>query len=123
MAKDNFEDAMAYMEEHDHEVDTILLEFDDPENPGEIMEVECDIIGVFDAEYNGKQGEYIAVSPVENREKEEYDVWIFGYVERENDEEFPYDIVDIEDDDELEFVIKEFDSLMDELEKEHAHKH
>ena len=76
---------------------------------------------MFDAEYNGATKEYIALSPVENREKEEYDVWLFGYVENSDDAEYPYDIIDIADDAELEFAIKEFDSLMDELEKEHKH--
>ena len=119
MAKDSLENAMEYMEEH--EEDTIVLEFDDPESEGGVVEVECDIIGVFDAEYNGATKEYIALSPVENREKEEYDVWLFGYVENSDDAEYRYDIIDIADDAELEFAIKEFDSLMDELEKEHKH--
>ena len=103
MAKDSLENAMEYMEEH--EEDTIVLEFDDPESEGGVVEVECDIIGVFDAEYNGATKEYIALSPVENSD----------------DAEYPYDIIDIADDAELEFAIKEFDSLMDELEKEHKH--
>ena len=47
MAKDSLENAMEYMEEH--EEDTIVLEFDDPESEGGVVEVECDIIGVHSA--------------------------------------------------------------------------
>ena len=43
-------------------------------------------------------------------------------MENSDDAEYPYDIIDIADDAELEFAIKEFDSLMDELEKEHKHQ-
>ncbi len=79
------------------ESDIITLEFDDGQ------EVECEIMGVFD--FNGK--EYIALIPDDGTD----DVYIYGYKEVGDDE---FEIIDIEDDDEFEAVVAEFDSIMDE---------
>lgn len=81
-----------YLEE---ELDIITLEFDDG------GEVECEIMGVFD--YEGK--EYIALIPHDDSD----DVYIYGYKETGDDE---YELVDIEDDDEFEKVVAEFDKIM-----------
>lgn len=79
------------------EADFITLEFDDG------VEVECEIMGVFD--YDGK--EYIALIPNDDTD----DVYIYGYKEIGNDE---FELVDIEDDDEFEKVVAEFDKIMEE---------
>ena len=82
---------------HDHEeADFIALEFDDGE------EIECEIIGVFD--FEGK--EYIALMADED---EESVLYIYGYKEVGDDE---FELVDIEDDDEYERALAEFDKLV-----------
>ena len=79
------------------EADFITLEFDDG------VEVECEIMGVLD--YDGK--EYIALIPNDDTD----DVYIYGYKEIGDDE---FELVDIEDDDEFEKVVAEFDKIMEE---------
>lgn len=74
--------------------DMVTLEFED-------KEVECEIMGVFEAA--GK--EYIALIPEDGTD----DVWIYGYKEVGDDE---FEIVDIEDDAEFEAAVKEFDAIM-----------
>jgi hypothetical protein len=76
------------------DADYITLEFDDGES------VECEIMGVFD--YNDK--EYIALLP----DDESDDVYIYGYKEVGEDE---FELVDIEDDEEFEKVVDEFDRI------------
>ena len=78
----------------DDEADYLTLEFDDG------VEVECEIMGVFD--YNGK--EYIALIPDDGSD----DVYIYGYKEVGEDE---FELVDIEDDEEFEKVVAEFDKI------------
>lgn len=77
------------------EAEFITLEFDDG------VEVECEIMGVFD--FEGK--EYIALIPDDDTD----DVYIYGYKEVGEDE---FEIVDIEDDSEFEKVVAEFDKIM-----------
>ena len=76
------------------EKDMVTLEFED-------KEVECEIMGVFEAE--GK--EYIALIPEDGTD----DVWIYGYKEVGDDE---FEIIDIVDDAEFEAAVKEFDAIM-----------
>lgn len=104
-------------EEDSEEEMVITLEMEN-EN-GEVEEIECDIIGVYDAEYDGVSKDYIALSPRAQRESEEYDVWIFKYVENEvkEDEEATFDIVEIDDDVEYENAVSAFDQVMKELDK------
>ncbi len=78
----------------DEEADFITLEFDDGQD------VECEIMGVFD--FEGK--EYIALLPDDGTD----DVYIYGYKEVGEDE---FDLIDIEDDEEFERVVNEFESL------------
>lgn len=75
----------------------ITLEFDDG------AEVECEIMGVFD--FEGK--EYIALIPQDDTD----DVYIYGYKEVGDDE---FELIDIEDDDEFDKVVAEFDKIMEE---------
>ncbi|MDR0570312.1 MAG: DUF1292 domain-containing protein [Clostridiales Family XIII bacterium] len=79
------------------DADYITLEFDDGES------VECEIMGVFD--YEGK--EYIALIPEDDSD----DVYIYGYKEIDDDE---FELVDIDDDEEFEKVVAEFEKLADE---------
>lgn len=74
----------------------ITLEFDD-EN-----EVECEIIGIFDVD--GK--EYMALEPNDKSN----DVYIYGYKEIPESDEF--EIVEIEDEEEFNKAVAEFDSIM-----------
>jgi nitrogen regulatory protein PII-like uncharacterized protein len=62
-------------------------------------------MGVFDCE--GK--EYIALIPDDGSD----DVYIYGYREVNDDE---FELIDIEDDDEFEKVIDEFEQLTDNIE-------
>ena len=78
----------------DEEADFITLEFDDGQD------VECEIMDVFD--FEGK--EYIALLPDDGTD----DVYIYGYKEVGEDE---FELVDIEDDEEFERVVNEFESL------------
>ena len=84
---------MADKELYGYEEDEIItLEFDDG------VEEECGILGVFDA--IGK--EYIALNPLGTE-----DVYIYGYKEFDED----YELIDIEDEEEFEKVVKEFEAL------------
>ena len=74
------------------EEDILTLEFDDRE------ETECGILGVFDA--IGK--EYIALNPLGTE-----DVFIYGYKEYDED----YELIDIEDEEEFNQVVAEFEKL------------
>lgn len=74
------------------EEDILTLEFDDG------AEEECGILGVFDA--LGK--EYIALNPLGTE-----DVYIYGYKEYDED----YELIDIEDEDEFNKVVAEFEKL------------
>ena len=78
-----------------NEEDFLTLEFDDG------SEVECEILGIFEV----GDKEYIALIP----EKNEEDVYLYGYVEYEDD---TFELLDIEDDAEFERVAKEFDQLV-----------
>ena len=77
------------------EADFITLQFDGDE------EIECEILGVFDA--NGK--EYIALLPDDGTD----DVYIYGYKEID---EYEFELVDIEDEDEFNAAIEVFEQLV-----------
>ena len=77
----------------------ITLEFEDG------AEVEAEIMGTFDVD--GK--EYIALLPDDGSD----DIYLYGYKEVGDDE---FELVDIEDDDEYEKVVKEFEKIVDEEE-------
>jgi len=85
----------------DEETIFVTLEFDDG------TEVETEIMGTF--EFDGK--EYIALIPDDDSD----DVYLYGYAEVDDNE---FDLLEIEDDDEFERVVKEFDALMDAVEEE-----
>lgn len=78
--------------------DIITLEFDDGEA------IDCEPLGIF--EVDGK--EYAALVPLD---EDLEDVYLYEY--RETDEEF--ELIDIEDDDEFDRVVTEFENLLEEM--------
>ncbi|MBQ2043095.1 MAG: DUF1292 domain-containing protein [Firmicutes bacterium] len=81
----------------EEEAEFITLEFEDG------TEVEAEIMGIFDVD--GK--EYIALIPDDDSD----DVYLYGYKEVDDEE---FELIDIEDDDEFDKVVKVFDELTDE---------
>jgi len=81
---------------YDEEPMVVTLEYDDG------TEIETEVMGIFEVE--GK--EYIALIPDDDSD----DVYLYGYAEIGDDE---FDLLDIEDEEEFEKVVKEFDALMD----------
>ena len=81
----------------EEEAEFITLEFDDG------TEVEAEIMGIFDVD--GK--EYIALIPDDDSD----DVYLYGYKEVDDEE---FELIDIEDDDEFDKVVKVFEELTDE---------
>ncbi len=81
----------------EEEAEFITLEFDDG------TEVEAEIMGIFDVD--GK--EYIALIPDDDSD----DVYLYGYKEVDDEE---FELIDIEDDDEFNKVVKVFEELTDE---------
>ena len=79
------------------EAEFITLEFEDG------TEVEAEIMGIF--EVDGK--EYIALIPDDDSD----DVYLYGYNEVSEEE---FELIDIEDDDEFDKVVKVFEELTDE---------
>lgn len=78
----------------DDEADFLTLEFDDGES------VECEIMGVFD--FDNK--EYIALIPDDGTD----DVYIYGYKEVGEEE---FELVDIDNDEEFNKVVAEFEKI------------
>lgn len=91
---DNHEHDENCNHDHEGEVDVIYLTFDDDE------EVECQVLGVFEVENK----EYIALHPADEDE-------ILLYEYKETEEEF--DLIPIEDEQELELVSSAYFELFD----------
>ena len=91
MAEKNYDPAI------EEEAEFITLEFEDG------TEVEAEIMGIFDVD--GK--EYIALIPDDDSD----DVYLYGYNEISEEE---FELIDIEDDDEFDKVVKVFEELTDE---------
>ena len=81
----------------EEEAEFITLEFEDG------TEVEAEIMGIFDVD--GK--EYIALIPDDDSD----DVYLYGYKEVDDEE---FELIDIEDDDEFDKVVKVLNELTDE---------
>jgi len=79
---------------YEDDAEFITLEFEDGN------EVEAEIMGIFDVD--GK--EYIALIPDDDSD----DVYLYGYKEVSEEE---FELIDIEDDDEFDKVVKEFEKL------------
>lgn len=78
------------------EQDIITLEFDDD------TAVDAEVIGVFDV----GDKEYIALAPLDGTD----DVYIYGY--KDNDDE-TFELIEVEDEEEFNAAVSEFDKLMD----------
>lgn len=88
------------------EVDVVTLMTDDGE-------IDCGIITVF--ELNNK--EYIAISPLDENEELSEEVWFYQF-ERDKSGGDEHDLIFIEDEDEYEQVVDQFDEWLDTLEFE-----
>ncbi|MCI6018317.1 MAG: DUF1292 domain-containing protein [Schaedlerella sp.] len=86
---------------NDIEYDTMTLTLDDG------SELECGVLAIFPV----RDKQYIALVPLnDENESEEGDVYLYQFVEHENDE---FDLINIEDDDEYELVADAFDEMLD----------
>ena len=88
-------------ENHDDEPMYVTLEYDDG------TEVETEVMGIFEVE--GK--EYIALIPDDGTD----DVYLYGYADTGEDE---FELIDIEDDEEFDKVVEEFDALVAESDED-----
>ena len=90
---------MHYLEEES----TVTLTLDDG------TELECAVVAIFPAGSN----EYIALLPLEQDDEEEGEVFLYRFIQKENDE---IDLINIESDEEYELVTDAFEELLDEEE-------
>jgi len=88
--------------DHDHEHDhmNVTLTLDDG------TELECAVLCIFPVE----DKDYIALLPVDNADEEEGEIFLYRFIEHENDE---IELLNIEDDEEFEAVSDAFDEFMD----------
>lgn len=85
-------------EEALEEDDFITLEFEDG------VEVECEIMGIFDVDFENGTKEYIALLPDDGTN----DVYLYGYKEISEEE---FELIDIIDDAEFDKVAEVFNEL------------
>ncbi|MBQ2275122.1 MAG: DUF1292 domain-containing protein [Lachnospiraceae bacterium] len=85
------------------EESTVTLTLDDG------TELECAVVAIFPAGSN----EYIALLPLEQDDEEEGEVFLYRFIQKENDE---IDLINIESDEEYELVTDAFEELLDEEE-------
>lgn len=78
------------------EQDILTLEFDDD------TAVDAEVIGIFDVD----DKEYIALAPLDGTD----DVYIYGYKDNDDD---TFDLLEIDDDEEFNTAVSEFDKIMD----------
>lgn len=91
---------------HDHgEEMTVTLTLDDG------SELECAVLSIFPVGDN----QYIALVPIEDNDEEEGEVFLYRFIEHDNDE---LELLNIEDDAEYEAVADAFDELLDDEEFE-----
>ena len=86
--------------EHEHDHMNVTLTLDDG------SELECAVLCIFPVE----DKDYIALVPVENEDSEDGEIFLYQFIEHENEE---IELVNIDDDDEFEAVSDAFDELMD----------
>ncbi len=87
--------------DHDHEDHmNVTLTLDDG------SELECAVLCIFPVE----DKDYIALVPADAEESEEGEIFLYQFIEHDNDE---IELLNIEDDDEFEAVSDAFDELMD----------
>lgn len=88
--------------DHDHE-HIITLTLDDN------TELECIVMSIFPVDNKN----YIALLPVDSVESEEGEIYLYQYLEHDDNQ---IELLNIEDDDEFEAVSEVFDELLDEAE-------
>lgn len=86
--------------EHDHDHMNVTLTLDDG------SELECEVLCIFPV----GEKDYIALVPTDNSDKEDGEIFLYQFIEHDNDE---IELLNIEDDEEFEAVSDAFDELMD----------
>jgi uncharacterized protein YrzB (UPF0473 family) len=86
--------------EHEHDQLNVTLTLDDG------TELECAVLCIFPV----GDKDYIALVPVDNEDEEEGEIFLYQFIEHENEE---IELLNIENDDEFEAVSDAFDELMD----------
>ena len=86
--------------EHDHDHMNVTLTLDDG------TDLECEVLCIFPV----GEKDYIALVPAERDEEEDGEIFLYQFIEHENDE---IELLNIEADDEFEAVSDAFDELMD----------
>jgi uncharacterized protein YrzB (UPF0473 family) len=86
--------------EHDHDHMNVTLTLDDG------TDLECEVLCIFPV----GEKDYIALVPAEREDDEDGEIFLYQFIEHENDE---IELLNIENDDEFEAVSDAFDELMD----------
>lgn len=87
--------------DHDHEEHmNVTLTLDDGK------EIECAVLSIFPV----AEKDYIALIPVDSEEAEESEIFLYQFIEHDDDE---IELLNIDDDDVFEAVSDAFDELMD----------
>lgn len=92
---------------HDHEHETMItLTLDDD------TEMDCLVMSIFPWGEN----HYIALLPVDSLDDDASEIYLYQYIEHDNDE---VELVNIENDDEFEQVSQAFEEILDEDDNEY----
>lgn len=86
--------------EHEHEHMNVTLTLDDG------SELECEVLCIFPV----GEKDYIALVPADSDGDEEGEIFLYQFIEHDNDE---IELLNIENDEEFEAVSDAFDELMD----------
>lgn len=86
--------------DHEHEHMNVTLTLDDG------SELECEVLCIFPV----GEKDYIALVPADSEEDEESEIFLYQFIEHDNDE---IELLNIENDEEFEAVSDAFDELMD----------
>ena len=103
MANENLKNGPVNPDAENDEEMTVTLTLDDG------TELECVVLTIFEA----GEKEYIALLPLDGREAEDGEVYLYRYSESEDGQP---NLENIEDDDEYEIVADAFDELLDDAE-------
>lgn len=87
--------------EHEGEHTAVTLTLDDG------TELECSVLTIFPV----GEKQYIALLPVDETDEEESEVFLYRFIQSDNDE---IELLNIEDDEEYEAVADAFDEILDE---------
>lgn len=86
--------------DHDHDHMNVTLTLDDG------TDLECEVLCIFPV----GEKDYIALVPTEKEDDEDGEIFLYQFIEHENDE---IELLNIDNDDEFETVSDTFDELMD----------